>query len=230
MCMTNLDDEKQEVMQRDLSQREREEASRPKKTWFFERMGDGKVLATEEREAWQIVNNRSTWKRRDFRLLGTSDGTTYHRIVRESIDDARKLEPLIAQKNTELERYMKAEENLVVNEAVDMEGDPSDEYNEQNKQKVLRLRKIIDRLHEELDKLEDEYRNVTAAVVTRATEAELEVAKANQAKRLEDAKAAGVTNLNEALDWPNEDLNIRTPAGSHKPRNKILGILGQRGI
>lgn len=217
--MFNLDDERREVMSSDLTPAMREQASRPKKTWFFQR-GDGKIMAVEEKEAWQICYNRSTWKRRDFRLLGTSDGTTYHRIVKESIAEAQKLEPMIAKKNGELERYMQAEENLVVNEAVDMEGDPSDEFNEANKQKVLRLRKIIDRLHDELDKLEEEYKSVTAAVVTRATEAELEVAKKNQADRV----AQGLD-----VDWPDENLNIQTPAGSHKPRKTILRQLGHLG-
>lgn len=221
MRMTNLDDEKRELMSQDLSPAMMQKASAPKKTWFFERMGDGKIFAVEEREAWQIVFNKSTWKRRDFRLLGTSDGTTYNRIVKESIDDARKLEPLIATKSAELKRYQEAEEKLVIDEAVDMEGDPADTFNEANKQKVLRLRKIMERLHEELDTLEDDYRKVTADIVTRATEAELEVAKANQAARV----AQGLD-----VDWPDENLNIQTPAGSHKPRNKILGVLGQRGI
>lgn len=217
--MFNLDDERTEVMSQDITPAMREQASKPKKTWFFER-GDGKILAVEEREAWQICYNRSTWKRRDFRLLGTSDGTTYHRIVKESIVEAKVLEPKIAEKNAELERYQKAEENLVINETVDMEGDPSDVVNEENKQKVLRLRKIIDRIHAELDLLEDQYKTVTADIVTQATNAELEVAKKNQAARV----AQGLD-----VDWPDENLNIQTPSGSHKPRKVILSQLGRIG-
>lgn len=215
--MFNLDDERTEVMSQDLTPAMREQASKPNKTWFFER-GDGKIFAVEETEAWQICYNRSTWKRRDFRLLGTSDGTTYHRIVRESMAEAKVLEPKMASKKEELERYQKAEENLIVNEAVDMEGDPADTFNEENKQKVLRLRKIIDRIHGELDILEEQYKKVTADIVTQATNAELEVAKANQAQRV----AQGLD-----VDWPDQNLNIQTPSGSHKPRNTILKQLGQ---
>jgi len=217
--MSDIEQEKMEMKGQDLSPAAIEKATRPKKTWFFERMGDGSVFACEEREAWQICFNKSKWKRKDFRLLGTSDGTTYHRITKESMTEAYELAPTIESKKTELQRYMKAEEDLIVGEAVDMEGDVSDTFNEVNKQKVLRLRKIMDRLHGELDALESRYKEVTASVVKRATEAELEVAKANQAKRIEQGLG---------FDWPDADLNIQTPAGSHKPRSKILGILGGR--
>lgn len=193
--------------------------STPKKTWFFERMGDGFVLACEQEEAWQIVYNRSNWKRRDFRLLGTSDGTTFHRIVKESMAEARILEPQIQTKRAELQRYMDAEEKLVIDEAVDMEGDPADTFNEANKQKVIRLRKIIDRLHGELDEIESRYKEVTAAVLKRATDAEFEVAKKNQAERI----AAG-----QELDWPDQNLNIQTPEAKGGGRQKILGLIGGR--
>lgn len=207
-------------MSRDLSPAMMEKASKPKKTWFFERMGDGKIFAAEEREAWQICYNKSTWKRRDFRLLGTSDGTTFHRITKESIIEAQQLEPEINKKKAELEKFMKREEDLILDEVVDMEGDPSDEENERNKQKVLRLRKIIDDLHDTLDKMEDRYRELVADVVSTATEAELEVAKKNQQQRIDNG---------QELDWPDENLNIQTPAGSHRPRKTILNQLGKLG-
>lgn len=217
--MFNIEEEKAAVMAEDLSPAMVERISKPKKTWFFERMGDGMILATEENEAWQICYNKSNWKRKDFRLLGTSDGTTFHRIVKESMSDARVLEPQIDQKRKELKRYMDAEENLITNEAVDMEGDPSDTVNEENKKKVSRLRTIIDRIHTQLDELEEQYKTVTASVVNRATEAELEVAKKNQADRV----AQGID-----LDWPDNNLNIMTPEAQGGGRQKILGIIGSR--
>ena len=211
--------EKQEMMNNDLSPAAIERATAPKKTWFFERMGDGKVFACEENEAWQICYNKSTWKRRDFRMLGTSDGTTYHRIVKESMVEAREIAPQIEKKKEELQRYMAGEEKLLVDEAVDMEGDPADVANEANKQKVLRLRAIMNRLHSELDTMEAHYKTLTASVVNRATEAELNQAKANQQARIDQG---------HELDWPDESLNIQTPAGSSKPRQKILGMLQGR--
>ncbi len=205
-------------MAQDLSPAMMAKLSTPKKTWFFERMGDGKIFACEEAEAWQIVYNRSNWKRRDFRLVGTSDGTTFYRIVKESMNEARQLEPQIETKRTELQRYMDAEEKLLVDEAVDMEGDPSDTFNEQNKQKVFRLRKIIDRLHEELDVIESRYKEVTAKVLKTATDAELEVAKKNQADRITQGME---------LDWPDQNLNIQTPEAKGGGRQKIIGLIGR---
>lgn len=182
-------------------------------------MGDGMIFAAEEKEAWDICYNKSNWKRHDFKLLGTSDGTTYHRIVKESIGRAKELEPQIAAKKDELSKYMRAEEKLIMDEAVDMEGSPEDKVNESNKQKVLRLRGIMERLHGELDTLEDEFKNISSDIVKRATAAELEVARKNQQARV-DAK--------QDLDWPDPDANIITPDTNDKGRRKILGIMEGR--
>jgi hypothetical protein len=210
-------------MAQDLSPQMMAKLSAPKKTWFVERMGDNSVFACEEAEAWQIFFNKSNWKRRDFRLIGTSDGTTFYKIVKESMVEARQLEPEIEKKRTELQRYMDAEEKLIMNEAVDMEGDPSDTINEQNKQKVNRLRNIIDRIHGELDVIEARYKEVTASVIKRATDAEMEVAKQNQADRIAQMKSLGQEVI---LDWPDPNLNIQTPDAKGGGRSKILGLIG----
>lgn len=185
-------------------------ATKPQKTFFFRR-GDGMVFACEELEAWQVVYNQSTWKRRDFTLIGTSDGTTYNRITKESINQAKELEPVIAGKKEELSRYMRAEEKLIMDEAVDMEGDPTDTINETNKGKVLRLRSIMDRINNELDDLEAKYRSVVSDVVKRATDAEQAVAEENM--------------KNNGPEWPDPDTNIMTPNSDQRGRNKLLGIM-----
>lgn len=213
------DKEVEQIRSGDMSPAMMERASRPQKTWFFERMGDGMVFPAEEREAWDVVYNRSTWKRRDFKLLGTSDGTTYNRIVKESMSRVKELEPVISAKNDELKKYMRAEEQLIMNEVVDMEGDPEDKVNEANKNKVLRLRTIIARINEELDKLDTEMRDVSSDIVKRATEAELAVAKANQAKRLADGLD---------VDWPDYQSNVITPDTDARGRKKILNIMQGR--
>lgn len=203
----------------DMTPAMRERASKPQKTWFFERMGDGMVFACEEREAWDVCYNKSTWKRRDFRLLGTSDGKTYHSIVKESLSKAKELEPVIIKKKDEMSKYMRAEEKLIMDEAVDMEGDPEDKMNEANKAKVVRLRGIIDRYHDELDILEEQFRSITSDIVKKATAAELEVAKKDQANRVQRG---------DELDWPEYDTNIITPDTDKRGRNKILNIMAGR--
>jgi len=217
--MNEKEKEIEQMRNADLTPAMMAEARKPKKTWFFERMGDGMIFPAEEREAWEICYNKSNWKRRDFRLLGTSDGKTYLKIIDESIGRAKQIEPEIAKKKEELSKYMRAEEKLIMDEAVDMEGDPTDKANEENKQKVLRLRVIMDRLHDELDKLEGEFKSISSDIVKRATEAELEVAKKNQQERID----AG-----QDLDWPDQDANIITPDADPRGRNKILGLMAGR--
>lgn len=177
----------------------------PQKTWFFQR-GDGKIFPTYEKEAWEIINNRSEWRRHDFKILGVSDGTTYEKIVKESMIEARKLEPKIEEKKQELRRYQRAEEKIIENEVVDME-DKDDPDNAAHIAKIMRLRKIMDRIHKELDKLETEYRNATGDVVRRATDAELEAARGN-------------------IVYP-QAMNIMTPGVSDAERQRILRTMGK---
>lgn len=182
--------------------------TKPKPTWFVRRLGDGMEFAVEEKEAWDILYNQSSWKRRDFQFFGYSDGKTYQKIVKESMTTASRLEPLIAAKKAEVQRYISLEDKMMMDEIVDMEGDPSDAVNEANKGKVLRLQKIRTRLEDELEKLETEHRGATAGIVRTATEAEKKVA---------------MKNWKERKTWPDADLNAITPNASPRERAKILG-------
>lgn len=194
----------EDVKSRDMASMSREAA--PKKTWFFQR-GDGMVFACEEHEAWDVVNNKSEWKRRDFRLLGVSDGTTYAKMVKESIVKAKVLEPELTAMENEIMRFQKAEENLLTSEAVDMD-DLEDPVNAANIAKVMRLRKIIEKQRSKLEEKKDTYRKLVSDVVKRATEAELEVARGN-------------------IEWPGA-VNIITPNASPQERKKILNIMEGR--
>lgn len=189
-------------------------AKKPKPTWFAQR-GDGMVFACEEREAWDLLNNRSEWKRNDFKLIGYSDGKTYARITAEAMSGAVKLEPEIAKAKTELEKYRAAEERLIIQEAVDMDGEPEDKTNEENKQKVLRLRKIMEKLETKLETLEKQYSSFTADVVRRATDEERKVAVKNWKKE-------------STRRWPGA-VNIHTPGVDVRERRRILGAMSQGG-
>lgn len=210
----SLDD----LKSRDLSPAVIAQARKPKPTWFVERIGDrmqGKpafIFACEEREAWDIINNHSTWKRRDFQFIGYSDGKTYQRVVAESMGKAGELEPEIAKAKGELEKYRGAEENLIIHEAVDMDGDPEDTANEENKAKVLRLRKIMEKLETKIEELEHRYNSHTADVVKRATAEEMKVA---------------IKNWKKKQTWPRA-VNIHTPGVSGDERSRILGAMGRR--
>jgi hypothetical protein len=203
-----MDDEQkaiEDIKGQDMSAAQKARASVPKKTWFFER-GDGRLIVCEEQEAWDIVNNRSEWKRHDFKMIGVSDGTTYQRIVKESMTQATLLQPQITKAEEEIQKFRRAEDRLIVNEVVDMD-DHDDPANEANVQKVLRMRRIIEKLEDKLDALNEEYRSKVSDVVKRATEAELEAARGH-------------------IEWP-VGANIMTPNASAQERNKILRAMGQ---
>lgn len=195
------------VRDRDMSAARKQ---KPKRTWFVRRITDGLVFACEEREAWDILYNTSTWKLGPwaFTFIGCSDGKTYQKVIAESIGEAKRLEPEIAQLEQEFKRYRAAEENLLVNEAVDMD-DHDDPINEANIKKILRLRTIADKVDVKLEAAREAYRNVTRNVVNKATDAERVVAEENwKIKRT----------------WPGR-VNVMTPDASPEERKRILASM-----
>lgn len=196
---------------RDMSSGMVAKVKKPKRTWFVKRTGDGFVFACEEREAWDLLNNTSTWRRRDFVFIGCSDGKTYDRVTKESMGAAKKLEPEIAELELEFNRYRRAEESLLVNEAVDMD-DLVDPINAANVTKIKRLRVIMDKIDAKLEAKKREFRTVTSDIVKTAMDAEQKVAEENwKVKRI----------------WPGK-VNIMTPAASPEERDRILSAMGGR--
>jgi len=61
---------------------------KPTRVFFFKR-NDGKIIATEEQEAWSLYTRRpqilyKQGKRVEFELIGTGDGTIYHQALQEA--------------------------------------------------------------------------------------------------------------------------------------------------
>lgn len=61
---------------------------KPTTVFFFER-NDGKIIATEELEAWSLYTRRPQMlyrkgNRVEFKLIGTGDGTIYHKALMEA--------------------------------------------------------------------------------------------------------------------------------------------------
>lgn len=59
-----------------------------KKTYFFQYPG-GEPFATEEKEAWELLDLGSNWRRKGIQFLGASDGT----IAFKARLEASKLRP-----------------------------------------------------------------------------------------------------------------------------------------
>lgn len=135
-------------------------------TFFLERIGDGFVFACSEIDAWNTLKNASNWQRKDFKLVGTSDGKTYKKVLAKSKAKREELNVKLQEIRTKLERYVAAEEKMLYTDLLE-ETDP----------KVLRARQLRDDATAELVLLEDELQNLSQTIVTEAFNAELEAAK-----------------------------------------------------
>ena len=108
------------------------------KTWFIER-GDGKIFACEEKEAWNILKNRSNWQRSDFKIVGVSDGKKYVEAIKNASEEKRKVDTQIAEKSSELTRYLNTLDKFKFDQLLD----DSDE-------KVIKVKNIIDNINREI--------------------------------------------------------------------------------
>ena len=178
---------------RDLSPAMVEKMTKPKKTWFIQRTGDGFIFACEEEEAWKTLTNRSTWARHDFKILGVSDGTTYAKFINESKGKAREIHSKIVEVEAEVNKYRKTEEKFVFEDLLDLT-DP----------KVIKVRSIIAEYDGRLEIMNKEYSDMTKNVAESAFKAELKAAIDGGSKQFPG----------------NHD--ILTPGASEQERSKIL--------
>lgn len=192
----------------DLSPAQVAQATTPKKTWFFER-SDGMIFPAEEKEAWDIINNRSEWKRRDFKLLGVSDGRTYQKITKQSLVSASRLNLEIEELTVNIKNYEKAAERLLVEEAIDVT-DEEDAENMANLKKLKRLKNITAKMKKEHATKLEKYKTMVRDIVKNATEAELKVARGN-------------------IEMPSA-VNIITPNVSGSERTRILNVMGKSNL
>ena len=191
--MSDSIEEKEEMKNRDLSPAMVEKMTRPKKTWFIQRTGDGFIFACEEEEAWKTLTNRSTWARHDFKILGVSDGTTYARFINESKGKAREIHSKIVEVENEVNKYRKTEEKFVFEDLLDLT-DP----------KVLKVKSIIAEYDGKLDVMNKEYSDMTKNVAQSAFDAELKAAIDGGSRQ-----------------FPG-NCDIMTPGASEQERAKII--------
>jgi len=149
------------------NEQENVKASQPRNTWFFER-GDGLVFAADETEAWGILRNRGNWMRKDFKMLGMSDGKTYYDIIK----NAKKEVVDIQQKRNDIDfdyqNYLKTQERLKFTELRD-----------DNDEMVIKVKGILKDLSVKLQEVDSQLSNINKTIVTKAFNAELEKARGN---------------------------------------------------
>jgi len=140
---------------------------KPEKTWFFQR-GDGLLFTCNEAQANEIMRNRTNWMRRDFKMLGTSDGTTYKKVKDEEKKKISGLKEDVKNLNIELSRYIKTLERFKF-----------DELLEDTDAKVIRVNEIIKGLEDKIDEKTDIIKNFTKIIDKKAFDAEFAKAKGN---------------------------------------------------
>lgn len=184
----------EEMKQSDLSPSLVQQATTPKKTWFFKK-NDGSIIAVEEKAAHQLIRNPQRvltergFRTLDYELIGVSDGKTYANYVNQEKKKLEGLKEEITQKKNDFRRYVKMLERFKFEEFLDDED-----------AKVKRAKTVIQKEEKELEELEEKYKNMFKNVPQNAFNAELEVAKGN-------------------IEMP-EDFSVITPVV--KDRAKIL--------
>lgn len=137
-------------------------------TWFFERTGDGYVFAVDELEAWNLLNNKSNWARRDFKMIGMSDGKTYVEVLKSSNREKETLLQERARLDTDYQKYLATEERL---RFVELKDD-TDEM-------VIKVKGLLHGLAEKIRVIDDQINNYNQITVKKAFDAELAKAKGN---------------------------------------------------
>jgi len=142
--------------------------TRPVETWFIERTGDGFIFATNEEDAFEIIHNPTSWRRRDFKIIGVSDGTVFHSKVKNSTKKVAELKERFDELTKTLNKYRATEERFVFEEVLD----DTDE-------KLIRVREKIQKIESELEPLEVKMKQGKKSIVDDAFQAELKVARGN---------------------------------------------------
>lgn len=155
-----------------------QQTNKPRPTWFIER-GDGKIFAVEEAEAWDLMKNRSNWMRRDFKFLGMSDGSVYFEHIKGVTQRTAEIDAKLPALYESVGSYNRGIDRLIVEEATDEEDVDVDEENAKNVAKLNRLRKMRDRVMDEITALEKERATITKVVYEDAFNKELERARGN---------------------------------------------------
>lgn len=133
---------------------------------YFLQRGDGMVFACGELEAWNTLKNRSNWQRRDFTLIGTSDGSTYKKVISEAKKEKAAVQTLFNSEKAKLDRYKEMEEKMLYTDLLS-DTDP----------KVIRVRELIEESIESLKPVEKKLQEFNSELIKRAFDAELEVAR-----------------------------------------------------
>lgn len=172
--------------------REELKHDRPEPLWFFER-GDGLRFAAKADEAWDLLRNTSNWQRRDFKLVGYSEGNAYFSHVKQEMSKHADFKKEVEEMERNLERYRKTEEKLIFDDLLE-DDDP----------KVKKARARIAELDGVLEGKQEKLNKYISQVNQEAFEKEWKIA----------------SHCKEIPSPENND--IKTPGASPRERQKII--------
>lgn len=144
------------------------ESSKPTKTWFIERTNDNYIFATDEHDAWNMLTDKSKWRRHDFKIIGVSDGTTYFNVMRNGRNEMAELLEQKANLSATYQKYSDTEDRLRFTELKD----DKDEM-------VIKVTKLLADVRKQLKEVDDKIVNFNKHLVTKAFNAELDKARGN---------------------------------------------------
>lgn len=138
----------------------------PQKTWFFQKGGD--PFAVNEKEAWELLTNRSNWRDRTISMIGVSDGQTFYDVMKQAVPRKHELNTQVKELKEKLNKYIKAHDRLLFEELED-----------EDSPKVLKAKELIKKTENEIEPLENELRELSNGLYQKAFNAELEKARGN---------------------------------------------------
>lgn len=148
-------------------EKENVEVMPPQKTWFFTD-SSGRIFPANEKEAFNLLTENSRWRRQDIKMIGMSDGTTYHEVIKGSKARTGELVKLIQEKKETLNKYIQGHDKLLFEQFVS-----------EDDRRVLRAKELIKKVEDELEPLEKELKDLRTNIVKMAFDAELEKARGN---------------------------------------------------
>lgn len=143
-------------------------SSKPTKTWFIERTGDGKIFATDEHDAWNMLTDKSKWRRHDFKIIGVSDGVTYFNTINSGKSEMASLLEQKAQLQTTFQKYSTTEDRLRFTELKD-----------NNDEMVKKVMALLSDTSKQIADIDGKLKNFNKHLIDKAFNAELEKARGN---------------------------------------------------
>lgn len=167
---------------------------KPKKTWFFIRKADDKLVFEESKsQAWERHKDPA------FKNFGTSDGTTYKKMMDKNKKEIKKLSNKARKVRERIEKMRDNREKMI-----------TEEFHDEDDPKVEKADRRIEEEEEKLAQIQEKMKDKQRNKVKKAQKAEAKQAEEN-----------GYTPP------PNQD--VKTPYESGKKRALVVNELSEHG-